>query len=123
LGIAIFIDAVNFLFSELMSDYMSTPRKNLTEIDEKEVDQEDLGYNASLISRGFDSIKTMNSTFLLSTEFFSFVGELWPLLKETVGPIENKELKVIALLLAVGVFILIRIFQQNVRFVNCANLF
>ena len=100
-----------------MSDYMSTPRENLTENNEKEilVQEEEHEYNASLVTRGFDSIKMFNSTFLFSTEFVSFVGELWPLLKETLGSIENKELKVITVLLAVGVFTLIRIFQQNVR--------
>jgi hypothetical protein len=109
-----------------MSDYMSTPRKNLTDENEEkvekvektekdEVEQNDVGYNASLISRGFESIKMLNSTFLFSTEFVNFVGELWPLFRENFGLIENKELKVIAVLLAVGVFILLRIFQQNVR--------
>ena len=109
----------SYLFvTELMSDYMSTPRQNLTENDEKEILVQEHEYNASLVTRGFDSIKMFNSTFLFSTEFVSFVGELWPLLKETLGSIENKELKVITVLLAVGVFTLIRIFQQNVRFTD-----
>ena len=103
-----------------MSDYMSTPRKNLSEenlsenLNEKE--EVDVGYNASLISRGFESIKVLNSTFLFSNEFVNFVGELFPLIRESFESIENKELKVIAFLLAIGVFILLRIFQQNVRF-------
>jgi hypothetical protein len=57
---------------------------------------------------------SLNSTFLLSADLLAFAAELVPLCRQTVASVENKELKVIAVLLAVGVITLIRIFQQNV---------
>ena len=96
-----------------MSDYMSTPRQNSSK-DDGDTDISDVGYDVSVISHGLESITSMNTTFIFSSEFLGFVVELLPMIRESLGSIENKELKVIALLLAVGVFVLIRIFQQNV---------
>jgi hypothetical protein len=36
-----------------------------------------------------------------------------PMIRESLGSIENKELKVIAFLLAVGVFVLVPLILQN----------
>ena len=97
-----------------MSDYMSTPRQNSSK-DDGDTDISDVGYDVSVISHGLESITSMNTTFIFSSEFLGFVVELLPMIRESLSSIENKELKVIALLLAVGVFVLIRIFQQNVN--------
>ena len=100
-----------------MSDYMSTPRQNSSK-DDGDTDISDVGYDVSIISHGLESITSMNATFIFSSEFLGFVVELLPMIRESLGSIENKELKVIALLLAVGVFVLIRIFQQNVNMLD-----
>ena len=99
--------------SELVTDYMTSPRQNTS----SDADL-DVGYDETIINRGFESLWSMNSTFLLSSDFLSFVVELLPMIRESLGSIENKELKVIAFLLAVGVIVLIKIFQQNVSHLN-----
>jgi len=102
-----------------VSDYPSTPRENWSDAktDEKtdadDAERSDAGYDVSIVSRGFESIRLMNSTFLFSSEFLSFVVELMPMIRESLGSIENKELKVIAFLLAVGVFVLVPPILQN----------
>jgi hypothetical protein len=68
-----------------------------------------------VISAGFEAINSLNTTFLASTECLNFVKELVKAAKVNLAHIENKELKVIAVLLLIGVGVLYRIMQKNIN--------
>ncbi len=88
----------------LLDQYPTTPRDDPSSV---------LGYNPETISKGFSQIKALNTTFLTSQDFLMFTKEVLSLCKVSIGEIENKELKVIVILLVVGVGVLIKIMQRN----------
>ena len=83
-------------------------------VEVKNEDEEEFcSYNLSLIERGFSAISTMDSQFLLSLDFFRFLTELLPMMKENVVALENKELKAIVLLMIIIAITLVQVTRNN----------
>lgn len=92
--------------------YPVTPRQDHDVEDDNEEEEEE-GYDKFIIEQGMDAIKNFNVTFVLSKDVLYFGKELVPLFKVYLGSVENKELKVIVVLLIIGVAVLVRIMQRN----------
>ena len=73
-------------------------------------------YDVELLKSGFNALKSFNLTFVTSKEFLGFTQEAVKAANVTIGKIENKELKIIAILLFIGVAVLYRIMQKNSMF-------
>ena len=89
--------------------YPSSPRNDSDE------DEEVYGYDIVIVREGAEQLKNLNTTFILSGDFVRFCGELLPMVKESLMAIENKELKIIVILLFVGVLVLFRLLKSYVR--------
>ena len=93
------------------------------EVEEYMDEQEFCSYNVSLIERGFSALSTMDRTFLLSFDFFRFLTELLPMMKDNIQAWENKELKAIVILMIVIAFTLITINRNNQNGIHASSRF
>ena len=71
-------------------------------------------YNVTLIKDGFRAVGELDVSFLLSRQFASFCWELMPWTKQTFSEMENKELKVIVILMVILVLTFIHFVRMNV---------
>ena len=66
-------------------------------------------YDWEIIATGFEALKSLNTTFLLSNSALNFAKELIKFSNVNLGKIENKELKLIVVLLIIGIYVLYRL--------------
>lgn len=71
-------------------------------------------YDSAFIEFGLEQMKALNTTFFFSHDLVKWGREVIPLIRESFYEIENKELKVIALLLFVAVYCLFKLMQTTV---------
>ena len=84
------------------NDTSSGKRKHLYDIDE--------------LKRGLQNIKQLNASFIFSKELIVFLGsQVIPMSRETVGNIENKEMKVALLIFVLTAFWFIRFVKQQFK--------
>ena len=70
-------------------------------------------YDEEILNMGVEALKSFNVTFVASKEFLQFGKEAIKCVNVTLGQVENKELKIIVILLCIGVYVLFRIMQKN----------
>ena len=82
-----------------------------------------LPYNATLIDQGFQSLKRLDLNFIFSAGFLRFCTELGgPWAKDTLGQLENKELKAIVVLMIILVLTFIQFVRKTVRLIYPSKL-
>ena len=73
-------------------------------------------YDIDELRRGLQSIKDLNTSFIFSREMIVFLGsQVIPLSRETVGDIENKEMKVALIIFVITAIWFIRFVKQQFR--------
>ena len=70
-------------------------------------------YDSEILFQGFEALKTFNLTYILSKEMLTFTKEAIIATNVNIAQIENKELKIIVILLCIGVGVLYRILLKN----------
>ena len=70
-------------------------------------------YDEDILNLGLDALKSFNVTFVTSKEFLLFGKEVIKCVNVNLGQVENKELKIIVVLLCIGIYVLFRIMQKN----------
>lgn len=70
-------------------------------------------YDMALVHDGLKQLASLNTTFLTSIDFVHFVKEVITMTKEVVMEVENKELKLIAILLGLVAFALLRLTNRR----------
>mgnify|MGYP001196808457 CR=1 FL=1 len=79
-------------------------------IEKKEPPKE---YDEDILNLGLDALKSFNVTFVTSKECLQFGKEVIKCVNVHLGQVENKELKIIVVLLCIGIYVLFRIMQKN----------
>ena len=93
-------------FSEVVQVIEAPEKKNITKPP----------YDIEELKRGFNNIKTMNTSFIFSKEIVVFVvGQVVPLSREFVTEIENKEMKIALIIFVLTALWFIRFVKQQFK--------
>ena len=88
-------------------------RKEIPMIESQEQKEPPKEYDEDILNLGLDALKSFNVTFVTSKEFLQFGKEVIKCVNVNLGQVENKELKIIVVLLCIGIYVLFRIMQKN----------